>query len=111
MTLFMPDFVGTTDSIDECAELRSKIAAANGRAASATRLLEERRMDAEAALRVQLQDSGQALELLETQFATAIELVRDAAKLEVARILSEGQHELSARSEQVRGVYGPTDVC
>jgi len=111
MTHFMPDFVGTTESVDECADLRSKIAAAKGRAASATRLLEERRMDAEALLRVQLQDSGQALELLETQFATAIELVRDAARLEVARILSEGQHELAGRSEQLRGVYGTADVC
>ena len=111
MTLFMPDFVGTTDSVDECAELRSKIAAAKGRAASATRLLEERRMDAEVALRDQLRDSGQAIELLEAQFATAIELVRDAARLEVARILSEGQHELAVRSDQLRGVYGSADVC
>ena len=89
------------DDGDECAMLRSRIAAAKARTATARQELEQRRTATDMSLRDRLEDSEQQLAQVEAHFATAIELVREAANLEVERILHEGRQLLALRRGDV----------
>lgn len=97
MTLTMVKPTSANDDGDDCERLRARLAAAKERTARARRALETRRASVEVSLRERLQSSEQQLADLESQFATAMELVREAAQLEVERILREGEHALAPR--------------